>query len=364
VVSAKPTVLLCTSNGTGLGHLSRVMSLAEQLRDDVDVVIFTLSAAVSVAVTEGFNTEYLRSREYSGLTGPQWNSLLAQRFEHLIALYDPALILFDGTHPYAGICRVLDRHADIVKVWERRAMWREGLGHEAMARSRHFDVVLEPGDFAAAYDRGLSPAETDRVEHVGPMRYGPGPTPRAEIRQALGLDPERPAALIQLGAGQINDVGSMISKVCAKLASDDDTQVVVGASVLSTPVPATDERVHIVQKFPISTYFDAFDFGFFAAGYNSFHEALSLGLPSAFVPNLSTKLDDQSARSRFANDAGLGLEWDGESDEDLDSVLCQLRDPEVRAQMRVRMGDLPAADGASAAAALVRTFIGNTHPSP
>jgi UDP:flavonoid glycosyltransferase YjiC (YdhE family) len=352
--------MLCTSNGTGLGHLSRVMSLAEQLRDDFNVVIFTLSAAVSVAVNEGFHTEYLRSREFSGLTGTQWNSLLAQRFEHLISLYRPSLVLFDGTHPYIGMCRVLDEHDEIVKVWERRAMWREGLGHEAMARSRHFDFILEPGDYAAAFDRGLAPGRTDRVQRVGPMRYGPNPGPRAEIRAELGLDEDRPAVLVQLGAGQINDVGSMISRVCSRLLEDQDMQVVVGASVLSKAGTTTVEGVQIVQKFPISSYFSGFDFGFFAAGYNSFHEALSLGLPSVFVPNRETRLDDQPARSRFATDAGVGLEWDGESEQALDHVVSRLRDPDVRIEMEAAMSTLPPADGAAGAASFVRQLIGDT----
>lgn len=350
--------MLCTSNGTGLGHLSRVMSLAEQLRSDVDVVIFTLSAGVAVAVAEGFHAEYLRSREYSGLAGRQWNALLAQRFDHLLEMYDPALVLFDGTHPYAGMCRVLDRNDDLVKIWQRRAMWRPDTGHEAMTRSRHFDLIVEPGEYAAANDRGLSPAASDRVERVTPMRYGPAPLSRDAARAELGLDADRPAALVQLGAGQINDIGSMVSKVCGRVADDGVTQVVVGASVLSKAVPPADDRIHVVQKFPISTYFDAFDFGFFAAGYNSFHEALSLGLPSVFVPNLATKLDDQPARSRFAADAGLGFEWDGESDDVLDSVVEQLRDPDVRGTLRAAMRRLPPADGAAEVASIVRRLIG------
>lgn len=349
--------MLCTSNGTGLGHLSRVMSLAEQLRDHADVVIFTLSAAVSVAVEQGFHTEYLRSREFAGLSGARWNHLLAQRLEQLIGAYQPALILFDGTHPYTGMCRTLDRHDDIVKVWQRRAMWRSGMGHEAITRGRHFDVILEPGDFAASYDRGLTVTDTDRVERVGPMKYGPPPRPRRDVRAELGLDPDLPAALVQLGAGQINDVGSMVSTVCAALTDDRSMQVVVAASVLSGVVAPADGRVRVVQQFPISTSFDAFDMGFFAAGYNSFHEALSLRLPSVFVPNVATRLDDQVARSRFAADTGVGLMWDGTSAHGLADALDRLRDPAARAMMRTNMDALPPADGAMGAAAVIQRLL-------
>ena len=137
-------------------------------------------------------------------------------------------------------------------------------------------------------------------------------------------------------------------------------QVVVGASVLSKAGTTTVEGVQIVQKFPISSYFSGFDFGFFAAGYNSFHEALSLGLPSVFVPNRETRLDDQPARSRFATDAGVGLEWDGESEQALDHVVSRLRDPDVRIEMEAAMSTLPPADGAAGAASFVRQLIGDT----
>ena len=333
------------------------MSLGEQLRSEVDVVIFTMSAAVSVAVDQGFRTEYLRSREYSGLSVSEWNSLLAQRLEHLIGAYDPAMILFDGTHPYLGLCRVLDRHDKIASIWQRRGMWQEGLGDEAIVRSRHFDVVVEPGDYAAAADRGLTASATGRIERVPPMRYGPAPLPRAEARAALGLDPDRPAALVQLGAGQINDVGSMTSKVCAKLLAEGSSAVVLAASVLSNAVDPDDDRVHVVQRFPISTFLDAFDYGFFASGYNSFHEALSLRLPAVFVPNVHTKLDDQAARSRYAADQGLAFSWDGVTDADLDHVVGQVTSAEIRDRMRERMAALPDADGAAAAADVVRRLV-------
>ena len=127
--------MLCTSNGVGLGHLSRVMAVARHLETDFDIVIFTLSAAVSIPVSQGFRTEYLRSHEYSEFDGTEWNRLLEQRLEHLHDLYEPQVVLFDGTHPYAGLCRYLSRHAELTRVWQRRGMWRPGEGASALVRA-------------------------------------------------------------------------------------------------------------------------------------------------------------------------------------------------------------------------------------
>jgi len=42
-----------------------------------------------------------------------------------------------------------------------------------------------------------------------------------------------------------------------------------------------------------------------AVGYNSFHEVLYNQIPCAFVPQLASYMDDQTARAEKANELGL-----------------------------------------------------------
>ena len=348
---------MCTSNGVGLGHLSRVMAVARHLEAQFDIVIFTLSAAVSIPVAAGFRTEYLRSHEYSEFDGVTWNKLLERRLHHLYEIYSPSLVSFDGTHPYAGLTRFLHRHSDLARVWERRGMWRAGYGEAAMERARHFDMVVEPGDYAHEYDVGVTSTVTGGIERVAPIRFDGNRLSREEARAALELASDDLVALVQLGAGQINDVGSLI-RHAVDLLRVAGVHVVVAASVLAASPRIDVPGVSTVQHYPISDYFEAFDMGFFAGGYNSFHEALSLGLPSVFVPNLSTKLDDQAARTRFAHDRGYGLDWaDGER-ATLDHLVARILDPSVRAAMRERMSQLPPAEGAAQVAQLLAALVG------
>src|SRR4029434_9623309 len=67
----------------------------------------------------------------------------------------------------------------------------------------------------------------------------------------------------------------------------------------------TGGSVHVVRDFPLSRRFRAFDLAVSAAGYNSFHELLRFGIPTLFIPNQDTALDDQQGRARFASDRGL-----------------------------------------------------------
>ena len=172
-----------------------------------------------------------------------------------------------------------------------------------------------------------------------------------EPRWKLGANST--VALLQLGAGQINDVKSLI-RHAVDLLTSAGVRVVVAASVLASRPNLEVEGVSVVQKYPISDYFDAFDLGFFVGGYNSFHEALSLGLPSVFVPNLSTKLDDQAARTRFAEDRGLGLDWSDGERTTLEGLIEQILDPAERDRFRMAMRALPPASGGTEIARLAQ----------
>jgi UDP:flavonoid glycosyltransferase YjiC (YdhE family) len=353
----RPCVLLCTANGVGLGHLSRMMALGRALESHTDVVVFTLSQAAAIPVDQGFHTEYLRSSEYGSVDGNEWNDFYAARLNDLIDFYQPTTIVFDGPHPYRGLCEAIADHPDRQWVWCRRGMWKADAGHAAISRSNLFPLIIEPGEYAEAYDEGLTAARRDEALRVGPITFGSKEKvmARDEARAELGLDPDRPAALVQLGAGQINDVASLSGRVLDALRHHD-IQVAVAESVLvREPVELPTDVVR-VRRYPLAWYTDAFDLSFMASGYNSFHEALALGLPTLFIPNLHTKMDNQSARARYAAEAGVGLQWSEDDPTPLESVVDQLADPGEQRRLRDAMVGLPPADGAAAAAAAVRLW--------
>ncbi len=358
-VDGRPVVLLCTSNGVGLGHLARMMAIARALEPDVRPVIFTLSAAVSVPVAQGFEVEHLPSAGHAGLARDPWQRLLEDRVDHLIGRLHPQLVMFDGVHPYPGLVSALRGHRRRVKrVWQRRAMWRPGIGAESLASERLFDAVVEPGEYAEAADAGLTVERRtgERVHPVAPIVYDAGHLDRVTACEELGLDPAASNVLVQLGAGAINDVSSLTGAVVAA-SRPRGVVPVVARSELSAPDPSADGDAIVVRRFPLSRWFAAFDGAVLAAGYNSFHEALALGLPTVFVPNLATRTDDQDARSRYAAAQGWAWRWDGTDPAELDRVTSALCDPAQRAAVVERLGTLPPANGAAQVAQLLRSWL-------
>jgi UDP:flavonoid glycosyltransferase YjiC (YdhE family) len=126
---------------------------------------------------------------------------------------------------------------------------------------------------------------------------------RATARRMLGLPSDRRLALVALGAGNINDTSHQTGAVMAALQ-----RLGVEICVTQTDIARSDRArtdVHLVREFPLSRRFRAFDLAVSASGYNSFHELLRFGIPTLFIPNQDTALDDQEARARFASDRGM-----------------------------------------------------------
>ena len=346
----RPSLLLISSNGAGMGHLTRLMAYARRVQPDMSPHFLSLSQAVGVVAQFGFPYEYLPSAGATGMPPRRWHNLFAERVSDVVARLRPAVVVFDGTWPYDGILRVRDAHPEPRWVWSRRGMWRYGKSAEQLAKSAWFDEVLAPGELAEPYDRGAT-ADTGGVR-VGPVTLLDIDEldERDIARKALGLPEDRRLALVALGAGNINDTSHETGAVVAALRALD-----VEICLTQTEIAQSDRArndVHVVREFPLSRRFAAFDLAVSAAGYNSFHELLRFGVPTLFIPNQDTALDDQLGRARFAADQGLAHLLEHVSVDAATPLLCDLLE---RGQAMV--ADVPSVDrgnGAAAAAAYLR----------
>ncbi|MCK0114295.1 hypothetical protein MWU75_19330 [Ornithinimicrobium sp. F0845] len=298
-----PRILLMSSNGAGMGHLTRLFSYATRLEEGVQAHVVSLSQAAPLAGRLGLTYEYLPSAKALGMPPGRWRPVFQDRVGDAINRFDPDVVVFDGTWPYGGMEEIRAAHPEAHWTWSRRGMWREARNSEQLAKAAWFDSVLEPGDLAAAYDRGAT--ATAEAHRVGPVTLldAEDLEPREAARAALGLPADGPLALVSLGAGNINDTTSQVGAAIHAL-----TGLGVGVCVtvpdIASAGAAAGEDIHLVRDYPLSRRYAAFDVVVSAAGYNSFHELLRMGVPTLFVPNTETSLDDQEARARFAADQG------------------------------------------------------------
>ena len=351
---AKPAparrVLMVSDNGAGMGHLSRLMAIARRLPADHTAVIATQSYAASVAHGEGFLTEYIPSRKVLQAAHPRWTAVLRDRLAHLIDLHEPAVVAVDCL-PHAGIVEAVRDHPELIWVWVRRAMWQRGVGADWITDGKVFDHVLEPGEFAAVVDEGPTVADRANAVQVEPITFlDDGELlSREAARAGLDLD-DRPAALLQLGAGNINDISSPVARICRHLGERGFQLVLAESTIATTPLPRL-AGAKVVKLYPVSRYLRAFDLAISAAGYNSFHEQIGFAVPTVFLPNAATRLDDQVGRARFAAATGVALTVEDPSTGELEEVLDQAARPEVRAGLAHRCRELAFENGGGAAAA-------------
>lgn len=320
----RPRALFITSNGAGMGHLTRLLSYARRGESDLAPHVLSLSQAVPVVSRFGYPYEYLPSSTATGLMPRRWRTFFVERVTEAMRRIRPAVVVFDGTWPYEGIPEVREADPAALWVWSRRGMWRAGQNSEQLAKAAWFDEVIEPGDFAAPFDAGVTVGA--RASRVGPVTLLDDDEldDRAEARRALGLESTAPMALVSLGAGNINDTRGDLGAVVATLRS-------LGVQVCVTRPEiaiggADDPDVHVLRDFPLSRRYRAFDLAVSATGYNSFHELLRFGVPTLFVPNQSTALDDQEARARFAAERGLGHQLASVTVETAKPLLADLLD--------------------------------------
>lgn len=239
-------------------------------------------------------------------------------------------------------------------------MWRATQDNrDAIARQRAFDLVIEPSDIAEEADRGATASNRHAVLKVPPISLLDAnelvDRPTAAAR--LGLDPERPAALVQLGSGWNRDLVSMIEAIQEALARRPEVQTVLVEWLISGTRLDLWPGVRRVRGYPIAKYYNAFDFTISAAGYNSFNEIMSFGLPAIFLANEHAMLDDQRARAEYADEHCAAFNLPENDFGGVERVVDLMLDEKIRWLVKANCSRLAKGNGAKEAAQAVSDLI-------
>lgn len=359
-------VLLVTSNGTGMGHLTRQAAVALSMEPSHEATIFSLSAGLPVVLDLGVPAEYCIGYDRPWVASESWNRYFCDRLVAIAEETGSQVILFDGVAPYAALAEATWRLRSVAFIWMRRGMWREGRNSTALRRRPIFDLVIEPGDLASEDDIGPTSVLRDAVE-VGPISILEplDLLPRAEARSRLGLPPDGPVALVTLGSGLLGDVaGPGAAVMRTLLGKTRDWHVAVTKSPvarLEIPLSQADRLTELRGVYPLATYLAAFDMAVSSAGYNAVHELTPAGVPSLLIGNTSTQTDDQATRAKSLERQGLALATVDTDLEALEAKLREMMDDERRHRLGQRAGETMslmtgASESGRMAAELGRTF--------
>lgn len=352
---APDRILFVTSNGVGLGHVTRALAIAGRLPAGLQPVFFTLSKAVKLIRDAGHLAEYAPFHRGLAADPERWNAVFAEELDAMLAFYRPSALVFDGNVPYRGLIDGLAEHPEVMSVWVRRAMW-SGLNGPSLAESGAFDGIIEPGEAAGAYDTGPTAREVANVHRVPPIlqRDGGDRLGRDAARAALGVGPDRLLVALQLGAGNNFDFERLRADVLAALAAQPRVDIVEFVSPVADRIlDPSGPRHRIRAAYPSYDLSAAFDLQVSAAGYNSFHEAIACAIPTVFVPNEAGEMDLQIVRARFADRAGFGRLLRVRDHHRAAETLAELLDEGTRDGMRRVARRYAFENGAGAAARFI-----------
>lgn len=354
---AKKRVLFVATNGQGLGHITRLMAIAERMTKDIEPIFFTRSAGSALIHQRGHATDYIPWSVKMGVTDETWNKAYAQELLAIIENLDIAAVVFDGTYPFSGLRAVQSVRPDIGWVWVRRGLWVDGQQLDETLAER-FHIVVEPAELAKDEDHGPTSRMPGPVHKVPTIlltdRYAGLDREQASAR--LGTDPSKVTAAIQLGSQQNFDYEKLPDLLIRELLTRN-LQVVRIRNPLARPPDNESPDVLTCSVYPIANCLNAIDLMITNASYNSFHECVYGGVPTIFVPNESPEMDDQHLRAAYADAAGLGLRLRtvdlGRISQTIDEALSD----DFRTELRRRSSRLEFVNGAIEAARVIEELV-------
>jgi hypothetical protein len=357
--SAERRVLFVSSNGVGLGHLTRQLAIARRLPPSVSAVFATMSQGFAVAEQSGFPVEYIPFVTQSGFDLAQWDVWLAEQLCQIVDFHDIAGLVFDGVMPFGGLIEALRRRRNLSATWVRRPMWRRERKEHHLPAQRFFNLIIEPGEIAASHDQGATRDYRGVVMPVPPVRLLDEEElyDRTTAAERLDLDPDRPAVLIQLGAGANHDIVSLIDMIVTTLKAHPEVQPVIAEWRISALPLELWPDVRRLRTFPLARYFSAFDFTISATGYNSFHEIVAHGLPAIFLANPNQVMDDQVQRAAFAEEHGAAIVLPQNDAPSLQMAIETLLQERARWFLSANCRRLAQANGAAMAAEAIAATV-------
>lgn len=364
-VAARPSlrpkrrILSLSTNGIGMGHLTRQLAIANAADPSVETVFLGFSQAIHTVRKFGYLAEYIPFLDGIGLDPDYWNTALAKSLEKAVRFYGAEALILDANYPFHGLTALKAAMPGLPMVWVRRAMWGEGRDLGALERTHLFDLVIEPGERATAYDTGPTVGARGEAVHVGPVTLvqAKDQLSREEAAADLGIDPNTLNILVMPGSGNNFDAARLWDRIFAHLGSWSETRVVVAEWAISEESRAYPPHVVRARGYPFARWFNAFDFAISAAGYNSFADLTSLSMPAIYVPNENPLMDRQDLRALYAERHGLGRILRAKDGHRVEAMLDDMRKAPVRADIRERLAALPSANGAEMAAGLISTLV-------
>lgn len=302
---AEGRIVFLPTNGSGLGHAQRCSIIASQLSRPAAAHFLAFPSCVPLVQGRGFSCSPLVQK--SADHPEEFANDIVNYVRLGRTLESGDHLVFDGGYVFDSIYRAINE-SSCSATWIRRGLWRPGQVADApVERERAFNSVLVPEEafpeLNVDYSRGA------HVRRVGPIVQPPPSidheTVRARLASAAGVEFDT-LVVTMLGGGVASDRSAQVQAISALMEPRLRCLHVVVVWPHSRTVPGLSgwRNTRLVRTRESLSLAAAADLVISAAGYNTFHELLYNRIPTIFIPQVASYLDDQERRARAASDRG------------------------------------------------------------
>lgn len=299
---ARPTlkamrILYHAINGSGLGHLMRVSTIADavrQLDGEVHQLVVTNAAHTDPVRSLGLPVLTLPDHEGSPYTGIDRRLHVVPRstveaiLQDVITRYDAGTVVFDTHFPaQVAMAAAADGRALVLVLRRTRTDYLHHLLQDGGLR--RFDRVLIPHE-REAFGRSLPDGQVAVLEahpglsYTGPIVRRAEPTSGPAVRAHLGISGDAALVLITCGSGGYFDADRLLGDaVLATSLLPPPLQVVVVGGPYGHRPELPPGWVYRPAEPQLPTLFAAADLVIGHAGYNTVHEVAQAGARAVFV---------------------------------------------------------------------------------
>ncbi|WP_394847277.1 hypothetical protein LZC95_07400 [Pendulispora brunnea] len=318
-------ILLVANDGASAGHVMRVLAVARglsrlaQRRGFTPALLLATTSEAHQLGSEQVAVVRLPapvSGRRAGLTDVERRRITGAALESVADAFGPDLLVVDtfpsGPHgELAGLLSSGRMPSRAKRAIVRRSVPREVLDHPTLARGlERYDLAIVADD--PFRDETLRlPLRTAHVPSITLTEPADAEN-RDAARARFGVPQDAFAVLVAAGGGADQEAAQCASRIVKALPQG--VFPVVAAGPLAPGAGGT-------RVAPMAPWLAAFDAAFSAAGYNTAHELVKAGIPSALFA-MPRPFDDQAARVRRFADASLAFALERFDEEGLREAMA------------------------------------------
>lgn len=365
-------LLFYAINGTGLGHLSRLLNIARSAETYLKCLgipsrIQFLTTSEGSEIAGDYPVYKIPSKTIvnkSELSSGAYRAQAKLFISNVVAGIKPDILILD-TVPEGSFKEFLflKDYAKKTAFVYRHMIEERQRSETVQAHLSLYDLILIP-DKPSEKSRYVWPKrKTEAIEFVGCIHGFQGDFQRSvgfphsqfselnreSIRNYFGVPDNKTLIYVSAGGGGDKKASQDLKSLIEVLSQDQDNVLLIGYGPLYQGPKLYRANVIPLSEPGVSRYFPGMDIAVSAAGYNSYNELLAAGVPTLFYAQ-EKGWDNQQERI----DRGFKQGWH-ERLSSFDPLLIQtkiaaLKDPENRFRIQEKLAQRDSQSGASLAA--------------